>query len=323
MTDTINQNDPALLSELPEDDGAPEMDQLPEEFDLLGTDLHLTGAQAVLGEDEDGRKRMECTLTLKGVPSLIRAVVSNLTASPYLLILISDPDAPLYALAHRHEQLAILGDDEEEEEPEAAPRRPRKPRQSPPASMAGLSDGEAPDDAPKRGPGRPRKVKPGDAPPPVPAPAPAPAAGPSNVVELPRADHGTPAGASFTGRVVVDEAGAATVTVSPSVPAVTKQPELPEDDLFPEGTAAPEPRKHQFNPPPAVRAGALGELVRFLCVEAKAVGLTPDTALPAISEWFLENSSTIKSVSDKPRDILKGMIDRGMPKFVTNNWPAD
>lgn len=318
MSDPTGANAAELNPEVLEDDG-PQVDQLPEEFDLLGPDLHLTGAQAVLGEDADGKKRMECTLTLKGAPSLIRAVVSNLTASPYLLTLISDPDAPLYALAHRHEQLAILGDEEEDDEPEAAPRRPRKPRQSPPASMAGLSDGEAPEDAPKRGPGRPRKVKPNDAPPTSPAPAPALADGASNVVELPRAAGG----ATVRQSSLVAGVGVAQEASPPEPAAVTKQLELPEDDLFAQGTAAPEPRKHQFSPPPAVRAGALGELVRFLCVEAKASGLTPDTALPAISEWFLENSSTIKSVSDKPRDILKGMIDRGMPKFVTNNWPAD
>ena len=270
------------------DNDSPEGEEtatLPPHFDCLGPELHLTETQTTLGTDDDGNHLMVANITVKGVPSIVRTLLANLLASPFALLLISDPEFSIYAAAASEGRLGIADDEEEEEADKPKRGRPRKqqPTQAPPQNMAGLSDGEAPEEPVKRGPGRPRKHPlPVDA---APAPAPAQAA------------------------------------AAPAV--VDNQASLFDDELEPTPAPAPAVNTAQgFNPPADILAKPrVGDVIRWLAQDAHSKGVTMQQAIPQIHQWFLDNHTRVVALRISSVEQVASTMSKSLEAFVTSNWP--
>jgi len=281
------------------DNDSPEGEEtatLPPHFDCLGPELHLTETQTTLGTDDDGNHLMVANITVKGVPSIVRTLLANLLASPFALLLISDPEFSIYAAAASEGRLGIADEEEEEDADKPKRGRPRKqPPQAPPQNMAGLSDGEAPEEPVKRGPGRPRKH-------PLPVAA-APVAAP--VVQTPpAASEPAPAPAA-------------------AAPVVDNQASLFDDELEPTPAPAPVVNTAQgFNPPSDILAKSrVGDVIRWLAQDAHSKGVTMQQAIPQIHQWFLDNHTRVVSLRTSSVEQVASTMSKSLEAFVTSNWP--
>lgn len=264
---------------------------LPPHFDCLGPELHLTEAQTTLGTDDDGNHLMVANITVKGVPAIVRTLLANLMASPFALLLISDPEFNIYAAAASEGRLGIA--DEEDEEQEEKPKRGR-PRKQPAApapvqSMQGLGDGEASEEPVKRGPGRPRKT-------------PAPEAAPVAVAPVVAASQ--------------------PVAPLPPAPVAVEQPDL-FDDPEPAPAAAPKVNTAVgFNPPASeLSKPRVGDLLRYLAQDAHAKGVTMELAVPQIGQWVVDNCERIVALRSQSKDQVAAMLEKSLSKYIESNWP--
>ena len=280
-TDTIIDT----TSEGAEDQGP----TLPPHFDCLGPELHLTEAQTTLGTDDDGNHLMVANITVKGVPAIVRTLLANLMASPFALLLISDPEFNIYAAAASEGRLGIADEeDEEEEKPKRGRPRKQPAAPAPVQSMQGLGDGEAAEEPVKRGPGRPRKT---------PAPEAAPAA-------------------------VAPVAASQPVAPLPSAPVAVEQPDL-FDDPEPAPAAAPKVNTAVgFNPPASeLSKPRVGDLLRYLAQDAHAKGVTMELAVPQIGQWVVDNCERIVALRSQSKDQVAAMLEKSLSKYIESNWP--
>jgi hypothetical protein len=263
---------------------------LPPHFDCLGPELHLTEAQTTLGTDDDGNHLMVANITVKGVPAIVRTLLANLMASPFALLLISDPEFNIYAAAASEGRLGIADEeDEEEEKPKRGRPRKQPAAPAPVQSMQGLGDGEAIEEPVKRGPGRPRKQ-------------PAPEAAPAAVAPV---AHPPVASAPV-----------------PPAPAAVEQPDL-FDDLEPAPAAAPKINTALgFNPPASeLSKPRVGDLLRYLAQDAHAKGVTMELAIPQIGQWVVDNCERIVALRSQSKDQVAAMLEKSLSKYIESNWP--
>lgn len=264
---------------------------LPPHFDCLGPELHLTEAQTTLGTDDDGNHLMVANITVKGVPAIVRTLLANLMASPFALLLISDPEFNIYAAAASEGRLGIADEeDEEEEKPKRGRPRKQPAAPAPVQSMQGLGDGEASEEPVKRGPGRPRKT-------PAPEAAPQPASSVVPVVSQPAA-------------------------AAPVAPAPVEQPDL-FDDPEPAPAAAPKANTALgFNPPASeLSKPRVGDLLRYLAQDAHAKGVTMELAIPQIGQWVVDNCERIVALRSQSKDQVAAMLEKSLSKYIESNWP--
>ncbi len=262
---------------------------LPPHFDCLGPELHLTEAQTTLGTDDDGNHLMVANITVKGVPAIVRTLLANLMASPFALLLISDPEFNIYAAAASEGRLGIADEeDEEEEKPKRGRPRKQPAAPAPVQSMQGLGDGEAAEEPVKRGPGRPRKT---------PAPEAAPAA-------------------------VAPVAASQPVAPLPSAPVAVEQPDF-FDDPEPAPAAAPKVNTAVgFNPPASeLSKPRVGDLLRYLAQDAHAKGVTMELAVPQIGQWVVDNCERIVALRSQSKDQVAAMLEKSLSKYIESNWP--
>lgn len=289
-----NTTNPNIDSTIDNDEEQPSM-TLPPHFDVMGPELHLTEVQSTLGTDDDGNHLMVANITVKGLPSIVRTLVSNIMASPFALLLLSDPEYSIYAAAASEGRLGIADEEEEEEtqKPKRGPGRPRKNAEAPVQSMAGLGDGEALEEPVKRGPGRPRKHP------------------------LPATDT-QPAAAPIAPQV-------AAPVVQP--PAPPQEPVSVQTSLFDDEPEAPAaaPAVNTalgFNPPKDILDKTrVGDVIRYLAQDAHAKGISMEQAVPQVRQWFMDNFARTAALRSSSAEQVSAMMDKGLRNFVESNWP--
>lgn len=280
----------------------------PEQFDMLGHDLHIAGSTYEILErkGEDSPLEARALVEFRGSPLQLRLLLSNLMGSPYSTIILSAPDFPIIAGAHAHGELQV-GDEEEEEEPRRRKTRQAKAAPAPQVTpLAGIGDGEVDADSqPKRGPGRPRKVAAQEAPAavvstatpvvPVAAPVPQPAAAPVQAAVVPQT---TPAAADVNNSSsLLDE----------DVPA----------QVEPSSASGP-----VLDAPAEVYGYKLGDALRWALTQVKKQGVAQDKAFSVIESWVLSNHSKFAVMSGKSVDTLKATLNTSLAQFVNNHWSA-
>jgi hypothetical protein len=279
MTDT---NTTAPETDTPDN----EQPQFPEQFDVMGEALHIAGSTFELIErkDDDSPLLGRALIEFRGTPIALRTMLANLLASPFSTMFISDPEFPLLANAHANGELGI-----EEEEEEAPKRRQRKaPAPAPVTSLAGVGEGE--EEAPKRGPGRPRKT-------PVTPETPQPPAAPEAVQYV-----------------------APVVQLPKPAPVAAPPAPAPADDLELDGPTQGGFDISRLVPPAAIYECKLGDALRWCLGELKKNNVPKEQAFGIMQEWVISNHSKLKAVAGKPLDTLKGTLDSSLANFIANNW---